>query len=260
MAKKKEKAKKKKGLKKPAKSKRNEKEEVCEIFELEKGGKEKIIKACGEIEKAPASKKQIIQENRILRNILIACGVIIVFVISLFLISYFVKSFEYNGVKFNTERYCDAKPCLTVYRTFFPIYSSVTGQHIADYNFYIRTDPRKLKDIPFDGELALMKNVVINMTEDFNCNGDGVIAVANMIKPFEMLRANVMKDDSAGCDSQGRYMFLRIQEGNRTGVEQFGPSCYNINVNNCEILMATERFMMETFVKVNERLNAAKPS
>ena len=49
-------------------------------------------------------------------------------------------------------------------------------------------------------------------------------------------------------------MFVKLQEANKTSIEQVGPACYNININNCEILEGTERFMIETFVEINKKL------
>ena len=40
-------------------------------------------------------------------------------------------------------------------------------------------------------------------------------------------------------------MFVNIRGGDKTSVEQYGPSCYNINVDECEILEGTERFVLE---------------
>ena len=59
-----------------------------------------------------------------------------------------------------------------------------------------------------------------------------------------------MKDENASCDAEGEYMFIQIEEGEETNVEQFGPSCYKLIVSDCEILPVTERFMIEMFVKL----------
>jgi hypothetical protein len=50
-------------------------------------------------------------------------------------------------------------------------------------------------------------------------------------------------------------MFVQIEEGEETRIEQFGPSCYKLIVNDCEILPATERFMIEVFSEFNALLN-----
>ena len=78
--------------------------------------------------------------------------------------------------------------------------------------------------------------------------------MANLVKLYEILGTKVIKDENATCDPDARYLFVQIQESEQTSVEQFGTACYNINVNGCEILQSTEKFMVETFVAINERL------
>ena len=192
--------------------------------------------------------KEIDEQNKMLKNIFIGIGI---FIFIILLGAFFVNSvrhFEYKEIKFNIVKEGE----IIFYNTAFPMYHSMTGKHVADYNFYIRNDPRKLEKILFDGELVLLDNLVVNMSEDFHCDGDGIIAIANLVKLYEVIGTKVMKDENANCDSRGRYMFIRIQDGNETSIEQFGPACYNINVNDCEILEATERFMTETFVHIND--------
>lgn len=194
--------------------------------------------------KKTSGKKQIKQENKILKIFVFG---IIGFILTIMLFAFFMNSlsnFEYEGVKFKTVKEGE----LVLYRTAIPVtYRGVENE----YNFYLRNDPRKL-DVSFDSGLDLLKNVVINETGNFLCDGDGVIAIANMVNLYEVIGIDVIKDDTADCDFQGRYMFIRLLQGNETSIEKFGPSCYNININNCEVLEGTERFMIETFIEVNK--------
>jgi len=243
-----EKKKSKKGKKKTKK----ERKDVCEIFDIEKKGKEQTVVACGSVEEKPLSKNQIKEENKILKWILLTLGLLIL----LFLTGYFfvnsIRHFEYEGVKFDVVK----EGNLIFYKTSFPV---MHQGNIVPYNIYIRNDPRKLKEVPFEGELWVIENMVINSTEEFNCDGDGIIAIANFLQLYQnLLKMNVFNDKNATCDSDGRYTFVQIQSGNETGVVQFGPSCYYLNVNNCEILKSTERFMLETFVELNKDLKELK--
>ena len=173
---------------------------------------------------------------------------IIVFVVGIFLIMFIfnlMNNFEYKGVNFETVQ----EGQLTLYRTDLPVIYK--GQE-RQYNFYLRTNPRELQKIPFEGELNLRSNLVINSTGDFDCDGDGIIAIANLLNLYGISEINVLRDENATCDVEGRFMFVRLQEGNETNIEKFGPACYNININNCEILEGTERFMMESFVEIGK--------
>ena len=222
------------------------KEPVKEIFEVEKEGKKEIIEKTGE-EKIPEVRKwQIKKENRILRNLLITLvGLILVFLI-IFLISNLISNFDYKGTKFQMVK----EGSLLFYRTGFPV---IHNGSEATYNIYIRNDPRKLEDVPFIGNISLKDNMVLNASQDFHCDGRGIIAVANFLK-LGIFGINIIKDNNATCDSNGLYTFIYLKDGNKTRVEQFGPSCYYLYINNCEILEVTEKFMVETFVKVNNEV------
>ncbi|MBR9701631.1 hypothetical protein GOV13_01790 [Candidatus Pacearchaeota archaeon] len=235
--------------KKTKKEQSKKKEEICEVFEVEgKDGKEKIIRTCGKpMESKPTTKKQIDHHNRLLGNILLVLGVIII----LFIGGYFavdsIRHFEYEGVKFDVVKEGE----LVFYRTTIP--AMYQGRKV-DYNFFLRKDPRKLEDVPFEGEFDLPKNLVINLTEEFNCDGDGMIAIANLVKLYEFIRVPVLRDENASCSENKEYMFVRIQQGNSTEIKEIGPACYEINVANCEILEGTERFMVETFIDIQGKI------
>jgi len=123
----------------------------------------------------------------------------------------------------------------------------------AEYNFYLRNDPRKLDEgVSFNGNLSLAQNLVLNSTEDFNCDGFGIIATANLVNLYKVSGINVIKDQNATCDSEGRYAFINLQKGSETRIDKVGPACYNVNISNCEILEATERLMLESFIEINK--------
>lgn len=166
---------------------------------------------------------------------------------SVYMIINSMKHFDVNGVKFEIVK--EGK--LILYKTYLPVMYNGTA---ASYNFYLRKDPRTLKTMPFNGNLLLESNMVVNMTNSLNCDGDGIIGLANIVNLYKVLDVNVIKDENASCDATGRYMYLNILEGNETKVEQFGLRCYNIYANNCQILKGTEKFMLETLIRANRVL------
>src|SRR3989339_776101 len=124
-------------------------------------------------------------------KILIGLGIILAIVLGSYFFIGSVRHFEYKGVTFDVVQ----EGQLVLYKTSLPvIYEGV----IVPYNFYLRNDPRKLKNIPFEANMTYLPYLVINMT-------------------------------------------------------QFGPSCYTINVDDCEILKVTEKLMVENFIEI-ERL------
>lgn len=203
----------------------------------------------GTRKKNTRKKKKVDAYNIILRNFFILIGIIIVIVLGFNIASNAIKEFEYQGVSFEIVK----EGNIIFYQTSLPV---TYQDEIADYNFYLRNDPRKLEEVDFDGEMIFLRMVVLNSTEDFGCEGDGIIAIANLVNLYKILGSDVIKNENATCDNQGLYTFLQISEGNETKVEQINDACYSLEVNNCEILESTERFMLEMFVEVQDILNA----
>jgi hypothetical protein len=136
-----------------------------------------------------------------------------------------------------------------LYNTKIPV--TYNGSN-ADYNFYLYSDPRVIqKEIPFNGipDIASGMIMVLNETSNFNCNGDGVIGVENLMNLYNLM-GKVITDPNATCDPSGRYVFVNIQDSNETSIQEIGPACYEINVNNCQVLAATERYMTQTFATI----------
>ncbi len=192
------------------------------------------------------------ERNEALKKIFIITGVLLVGFLSIFFVLNSFRNYEYKGVKFEQIN----EKNLVFYRTTLPFYSN-EGKKIADYNFYLRTNPNELKNVPFNGNLTLKRNIVFNPNDELNCGGDGIIAVANIVQNlYAFLNATrVIRDENATCDDSGRYTLVKIKTANSTNVSQIGKSCYEINVANCEILKATERYMLEAFVELNKKYN-----
>jgi len=206
-------------------------------------------------EEMGVNKKQDDIQNKQLKQILIICAIAIISFLLGFAIVDSMKHFEYGGRGFETIK----EGNLIFYKTSFPLYSSITGKYVVDYNIYLRNDPRELDKIPFDGKMNLnvpMKKAYIEFEEEFNCEGDGILAMDAIIRSFGLMGINVgkvIRDPELNCDEEGRYMYIILREGNKTSIEQYGPACYYININNCEILKGTEKFIVEAFVEFGDK-------
>ena len=238
--------KKKTSSKKVSRKIKTKKEEVCEVFEVGKEGKEKLVKACGQEEVKVATKDQIAHQNKLLFGILLTIGLVIVGVFLVLMIFYSMNNFESKGVKYNIVQEGPIK----FYHTSFPSNFVVPARTI-EYNVYLRNDPRELKYLGFEGNLRTLEMAVLDSKENFDCEGDGVIAVANFNQVMKALGTEVIRDPEAGCDSEGRYMFFELKSGEETKIVQTGPACYDFIIKDCEILPATERFLIETLSAVN---------
>lgn len=231
--------------KKSSKKEEKKTEEVCNVFEIEKDGNEKIVENCVNVEENPSNEKQIREQDKILRNILIGIGIFVLFFVIGFYFTASVKNFEYNNIKFDIIK----QNKITFYHTSFPI-TYQSGEK-AIYNIFLRKDPRKIGDILFEGNFVPLEMLVLNSSGSFKCNGDGVIAIANLQQVLNALGTKVINDPNASCDKYGRYIFVNLQKGNKTEIKNIGKNCYNLNINNCEILDVTERFLLEALKNKN---------
>jgi len=226
------------------KEKKENEEEVCSTFV--EG--EKTIKTCGEIPKKHASKEQLMKQNKLLRNVIIIVGLIFATLIITYLILNNMKYFDAEGIQWDAVK----SGSILFYHTSFKVYDD-RGIHTANYNVYLRKNPRKtFNDIEFEGNLSLREMMIIESNEDFICDGDGAISVANMAQILNGMGIQVAKDPNATCDDQGRYMHVLLQPGEKTRIEQSGPTCYNIYVKDCEILEGTERFTLEALKQITK--------
>ncbi len=223
-----------------------------EIATIEKKVEENIEKA-EEIEdkKEHPTPKQIAYENKTLIIMLIVIALLVGVFVFILILSNSSKNFTVDNVAYTVIQ----QGQITLYDTKIPLVINGTN---VDYNIYLRNDPRVLKqEVPFNGSMYIRQNMVINASNTLKCNGDGVIAVANIVNTYQSaLGINVMQDANASCDSQARYVYVNIQPSNETSVQEVSPACYQINVANCKILAATERFLTETFTTIQPYFNS----
>lgn len=251
-------AKKKKAYKKDKVPEQSE--EICEIFDIEKDGKTQEKEACNLVEKKPVSKEEIKRQNKTLRNILIALGILVLLII---LSIYYIDStrhFEYRGIKGDVVK--EGK--LIFYEIIVPI---KTGNQLVRYSIFLRNNPEKLDAIPFNGEMADFTELslfidgdyrlVLNSSDEFDCDDDELIAIGNMMN-LKALGFRVVKDENATCDKNGRYIYINLKKDEVSEINQIGEACYELSISNCEILKVTERFMVEMIVRDNELRDYSK--
>ncbi|MBU2616906.1 MAG: hypothetical protein KKB79_02930 [Nanoarchaeota archaeon] len=194
--------------------------------------------------------KRVDRENRFLKNLFIFFGIVLAgFIIGSFAFSEAVE-FQYRGVNFTIVEFCDAKPCLKTYNTKLPVLDK-GGR--ADYNFYLRNDPRKLEEqVPFNGDLQIPKSAAIDVTYNRICQGYSSIAMDNFGILMKIMNVNITAEEGLSCESGINEMQVIVQEGEETKVERIGSACYIIEIKECEVLSGMERFMIEMFVEIRD--------
>ncbi len=238
-----------KKMKKESKSKKTDKKsknkEVCEVFNVDGSqiktcGKEKLSEE--ELKNQKQKEKKIKKkEKKQLKWTLIIMGWLIFIVFLSFFIYYQINKFEYIGMDWEKISYGE----LILYNSKIPIYSD-QGVHVADYNFFFRNDPRKLRNIPINGTIRLDKKRFVFSSDPSHVCPETGIAITPIIRYLNQIKdINVEANENASCKKAYNYVYVRIEKGNETKIEQIpNPShnCYTIYVKDCEMVKVMERF------------------
>jgi hypothetical protein len=161
-----------------------------------------------------------------------------------------MTSFEYQGSKFTKINYGE----LQMYHVVFPLYQSVTGQHVADFNLYLRNDPRTLERISVPDNFQLTRTLVLTGDADKILCEDNGIAFGNLANAFKNIwQVPLVANTTLKCDPKATNgaTYLILKESNVSSIEKTGNYCYTLNINNCEVLNVTERFILESMAKAN---------
>jgi len=189
------------------------------------------------------------EQNKILKKTFIILVIILIGFAAVFIFMNYLNYFEYRGITFEMDK--NEIKGVTLYHTSVPV---IYNGKSTDYNLYLRYDPRKLEDIvPIDGNITFRKNLVLETTTpDLFCNGDWnyfQLQISNIV----VFNMNLMvKNNTLKYKPAEDYMFVTINEGEKTEIKKTGENIYEINVNNCEIAPVADRFLLEALVKYNE--------
>ncbi len=239
-------------VKKKTNKKISRKNSVTETFEIvDKKGKEREIKVPVKEIIHPSTKLEIKEYNKILIwTLSIIGGLILLFLLGYGILHINSHSSYADIVKFEKIKQGD----ITFYHTSFERKDSVTNK-MGEYNVYLRTSPRILEQIPFEGKLNLTGVFVYNFDNPentFQCEGKGVIAIANMNQIFNAVKITTLYDPNATCDEQNRYNFIKLISSNENKIVQTNATCYEFYIKDCDILPVTEKYLAELLVEINK--------
>ncbi|MCX6750779.1 MAG: hypothetical protein NTZ83_04940, partial [Candidatus Pacearchaeota archaeon] len=134
-------------------------------------------------------KKERKEENKVLKIVLVFIGIFFLCLIVAFFIMWSSNHPKYGGLTFNVVQ----EGQLTFYQTSFPI---IYQGEVAKYNIYLRNNPKKLeKEVPFTGDISSIQDTVINITHEFDCDGDQTIAIANLVNLYGAINKKIMRDE-----------------------------------------------------------------
>jgi hypothetical protein len=206
---------------------------------ITKGKEEKVLE-----------KKQFKKQEKLLKIILITLGVIIILVVASSIYLKSLRSSSYGEIEFRTVNMGTNQNPLIMHETLTLAISNDGSKE--QFGFRIRTKPSKLKRISFDAEnFDLMKVNGYWYEDEFNCEGDAIIAMENLKRLFKKTGMDFVRDNESTCDPEGRYNYFILKYGEKTQIKEVGNRCYEIIIegdeDSCEILQATEKLMVEVF-------------
>jgi hypothetical protein len=169
------------------------------------------------------------------------------------------RTFGYNGMKFSKEKYGN----ILIYKHSY--YFINDGEQYL-YNLYLRNDPRK-NDVSFEGtDIFFNPGLIylsINTTNLEKCENSSIAIseVAGFLKNNlldvksaspDKAQANKTGYPYANCNTHPSNTVILFEEGNKTEIVQ-DKLCYTVKVANCEILEASEEFIVQAILDGRDR-------
>ena len=194
-----------------------------------------------------------------------------VFLLAVFFGSYYffsnLNNFEYNGLTFSKEKFGDIP-------IFHHYYNFNSGGKLFQYNLNLRNDPRKnivpITGNAVDGSIELRQENFIYLSVDpigltqceYSRVGIGNLAsflTDNQLSvvgasPNETI-AEETKTIHATCDIHPHEddIIIMIQPADKTEIVHDRKDCYVINIANCEVLQAIEKFEVQAILDAKAR-------
>jgi len=223
--------------------------------------KKKEIKKDAKSEKAETEvkKSELGKEKEVeLKWILGMMIGLIVLLLGVYFIMSELNKVEYKGLVFAKERFGE----IPVYRYSY-FFNDNEGQLIK-YNLFLRNDPRT-NTVPVEGEIALGGNIYvsINATGLNECK-ESSIALASLAafiinNQLTLVAGTPDLEESRAtnvshitCEIYQNNPVILIQSGEETKITREN-NCYKIDVANCDINPAIEKFEVQTILDAKKR-------
>ncbi len=215
--------------------------------------------------KEETSEKKI--TNKPLYLILLAMIIlVVVFFLAYFLFSS-INKINYNGLTFTKEMFGEIP-------VFHHYYNFMSQGKLFQYNLYLRNDPRQNK-VALTGdaigtgiEFFEKDTIYISLEKDALVGCEyGSVGIANLasflvdnklnIKGASADKELAMENNLtyATCKDNPREVVITIRNSNETRVIHEEKDCYIIEVANCEVLPAIEKFQVQSILDARDRRN-----
>jgi len=219
--------------------------------------KKKISKAKEEIHEVPEAKVDSSHFKK--QFIIIVFSMVVLILLVLFVYWYLqsIQTVNYEGIKFEKQKYGKM-----IFYYYYYTLENPAG-NVIKYNLYFRNDPRSLRDIPVTGNITYPAEgdymfVSVNNSGFEKC-GDSVLAMGTlggflsnnyinfMLASPDMNESRTKNISYINCGGNVTKTTLLIMVGNETKITK-KDKCYTMEVANCEILKAVEKWELQSLV------------
>ena len=197
------------------------------------------------------------QSKQILCIIIIMVALLLIVLGTPYVIKNYFNKFVYLKLDFEKTQLGDVK----FYSTRIPV-ENTRGDIIGIYSMNFRNDPRKLEYIVHnidDNKVIFKKDekVYISFNPDMKTcedNSIALIAFSSFLQDFGQLNVSsattyydFSRDNNLSyktCENSPDNTIILLDSGEKTEIKKISNRCYSITYNNCELLPATEKFML----------------
>lgn len=227
---------------------------------MKKEKKEEKIKK----QEVPAEEKPKKKDNQLYWILGAMAVLVVVFFISYSIFSN-INKVEFNGLTFTKEMFGEIP-------VFHNYYNFMSNGELFQYNLYLRNDPRKNK-VPITGnaiddgiEFSQENYIYISLAPDalVGCEygSVGLSSLASFLADNQLNIKGAAADEElarqnnvayANCETHPDDSVIVVKNGDETRIVHDKKNCYIIDVANCEIIPAVEKFQIQSILDARER-------
>jgi hypothetical protein len=169
-----------------------------------------------------------------------------------------INKFEYKGLIFEKQKFGK----IDIYLTKINIYRE-DGNFL--YSLYLRNDPRKIESIPFNADIVFKKQAIGGFDPKVETCPDASLAameVGSFLSSLGIKVRGATTDENiskatgktlASCENAKNITIILFKTANETKIYQQDKNCYIVDVANCKILEASERFILASILQIIEK-------
>ena len=197
------------------------------------------------------------QSKQILWVIIIMAALLLIVLGTPYVIKNYFNKFVYIKLDFEKTQLGDVR----FYSTRIPI-ANPNGDITGTFSMNFRNDPRELEYIDYEVpnnkvKFKKEKVIYISLNPDMKTcedNSIALIAFSSFLQGLGQLNVSsattyydFSRDNNLSyktCENSPDNTVILLDSGEKTEIKRISDRCYSITYNNCEILHATEKFML----------------